>query len=172
MPPRHRGGKGKGRRHSLWIHRSGAVLVEFTLVAPLLIFLTLGTFEFGRALQQHHVLDKGVRDAARYLARVPLTCSGGTYTWGDATDLTNAKNLVVTGSTTGGSPIISNLSDSDIQISVNCIDNSAGTYRGYPEIPVVTVTARVTYQDFGFLAALGLSAPTFSASHEELSIGE
>src|SRR5262245_49886603 len=50
--------------------RQGASLVEFTVVLPFLLFLAAGTFEFGSALYGHHVITTGLRDAARYLARV------------------------------------------------------------------------------------------------------
>lgn len=46
----------------------GIAMVEFTIVAPLLLLLMFGIAEFGRALYQYNALNKAVRDAARYLA--------------------------------------------------------------------------------------------------------
>lgn len=49
---------------------SGAALVETTILLPILLMLFAGTFEFGRAYYDYHVVDKAVRGASRYLARV------------------------------------------------------------------------------------------------------
>ncbi|MEK7266662.1 MAG: TadE/TadG family type IV pilus assembly protein, partial [Pseudomonadota bacterium] len=46
-----------------------AALVEFTLVFPLLLVFLAGLSEFGFAMHQQHILQKAVRDAARYAAR-------------------------------------------------------------------------------------------------------
>ena len=36
----------------------------------------------------------------------------------------------------------------------------------------IKVSASVAYQDLGFLAVLGLSARTFTVSHQQIHIGE
>lgn len=46
----------------------GTAMVEFAIVAPLLIFLILAVAEFGHALNQYNTLTKAVRNGARYLA--------------------------------------------------------------------------------------------------------
>lgn len=46
----------------------GVALVEFALVLPLLLVVTLLVTELGRALYQYNTLTKAVRDAARYLS--------------------------------------------------------------------------------------------------------
>jgi|GEM_PF-4743935 len=81
---------------------SGAALVEFTLLAPMLVALMCGLAEFGLALRQYHVMEKGVRDAARYLSRVPANppCVAADPNW--ATYVTQAKNLAIYGVTTTG----------------------------------------------------------------------
>ena len=155
--------------------RSGTSLVEMTIMAPLLIILALGIVEFGRALQDHHVMNKAMRDAARYLARVPVTCPSGsaTGTVTNSGDITTAKNLALNGTPTGGSPRVSYWTNpATIAVEVDCFDNTAGTYRGEPEIPLITVSASVPYQDLGFLSVLGLSAWTFSVHHQQMHIGE
>ncbi len=48
-------------RRSTW----GQALVEFALVASLLILLTVGTLVFGQLLGWYHVLNNATRDAAR-----------------------------------------------------------------------------------------------------------
>lgn len=46
----------------------GVALVEFALVLPLLLVVSLLVTELGRALYQYNTLTKAVRDAARYLS--------------------------------------------------------------------------------------------------------
>ncbi|MBA2676222.1 TadE family protein [Ramlibacter sp.] len=69
----------------------GAALVEFALILPLLLTLTIFVAEFGRAIMYYNTLTKSVRDAARYLS----TKTPGTR-------LAEAKNLIVYGTPTAG----------------------------------------------------------------------
>jgi hypothetical protein len=75
--------------------QSGVALVEFALVLPLLLLITLITTEFGRALYQYNTLAKSVRDSVRYLSvQTP------------GTKIDEAKNLVVFGSLSNtGTPL-------------------------------------------------------------------
>src|SRR5262249_37504376 len=77
--------------------KKGAALVEFSLLAPVLIMLMCGMCEFANAMRQYHIMEKGVRDAGRYLARVPMT---GCTVNGSA--ITAARNLALTGQVSGG----------------------------------------------------------------------
>lgn len=155
---------------------NGASMVEFTLLAPILIALGFGAGEFGRAIHDYHAVNKGVRDAARFLARVPVTCppGGGAGSIDDANDVTRAKNLAMTGYAGGGSSIISYWTDpSTVTVSVDCYDNSAGTFRKYSEIPRISVSVALPYQDMGFLSLLGVSGTiTMQIGHQEIHIGE
>lgn len=153
---------------------SGASMVEFTLLAPLLIALGLGAGEFGRALQHHHVVSKSARDAARFLARVPVDCSGGTGSVTDPTNEALARNLARTGYINGTTPVIDYwTSDSTITITIDCFDNSAETFRGKPQIPQITVSIALPYQDMGFLDVLGVSGTlTLRGMHQQMHIGE
>lgn len=149
---------------------NGATLLELTILLPVLVVLSLGVNEFGRALHHNHIVNKSVRDAARYLSRVPVLCPGGTI---DAADVALARNLALTGYPSGGSPLISYWTNpTTVAVSVNCYNNSAGTFRGRPEIPIVRVSATVAYADLGMLAVLGLSSLTLSGAHEEVVVGE
>ena len=152
----------------------GAALVEATLMMPLLFSMAMGTFEFGRALQHHHVLNKGVRDATRYLTQVGVTCPAASATGSvdDAADITAARNLAMTGYLSGGAPLLSYwTAPSTVTVAVGCLDNTAGSLRGASWLPVITVTASVPYTDAGFLSLFGFSPITLSAVHEELHIG-
>ena len=148
--------------------RRGAAVVEFTLVAPLLIVLMCGMAEFANAMRQYHVMEKGVRDAGRYLARVPMT---GCTVDGSAT--TAARNLALTGRTSGGTLLLPSWSDANtVSVTVAaCVDNSTGAYRGHAQMPVIQVTADAPYVDLGLLTVLGLGPITLEVSHQQLWIG-
>jgi Flp pilus assembly protein TadG len=155
----------------------GVAFLEFTILFPLLLALSIGVFEFGRALQHHHVIDKAVRDTARYLARVAATCTAAGTGNGtiDSAYLTNARNLALTGVMSGGSPILNYWTDpNSVAVSVDCVDRSSVTppYRGASFMPIINVTATVPYADLGFLMVLGLGGFTFSVDHTQLHIGE
>lgn len=50
---------------------SGAAILEFALLLPILVVLVYGCFEVGRALLVRQALEGAVRAGARILARVP-----------------------------------------------------------------------------------------------------
>ena len=158
--------------------RRGVAFLEFTILFPLLLALSLGVFEFGRALQHHHLINKAVRDAARYLARVPATCSAagtGNGAVDNSANVTEAQNLALTGAISGGTPVLNYWTNaSTVAVDVDCIDATSGTptYRGPAFLPVMRVTATVPYADLGFLTVLGLGGFTFSVNHKQLHIGE
>lgn len=82
----------------------GVALVEFALILPFLLVLTLVVTEYSRALYQYNTLTKSVRDAARYLSTQP-----------PGQKIAQAKNLVVYGNLTGaGSPLAIGLSLSQV----------------------------------------------------------
>lgn len=149
--------------------RRGAAVIEFSLLAPLLIFMMCGMAEFANAMRQYHVMEKGVRDAGRYLARVPMT---GCAVSGSAT--LAARNLAITGRTSGGTALLPNWTDvNTVAVTVaQCVDNSGAAYRGRTQMPVVQVQARAPYADLGLLTILGLGAINLEATHQQLWIGE
>src|SRR6476661_8250753 len=86
--------------HALRSRQHGVAIVEFALILPFLLLLTMLTTEFGRALYQYNILTKSVRDSARYLSMQ----TPGTH-------VAQARNLVVYGNTAGtGSPLALGLS--------------------------------------------------------------
>lgn len=149
--------------------RGGAALVEFTLVAPLLLLLMCGMAEFANALRQYHIMEKGVRDAGRYLARVPM--SGCTIS-GAAT--TAAQNLALTGRTSGGSALLPTWNDAaTVSVTVaECFNNSARVYRGRDQIPIIEVSASAPYVDLGLLSIIGLDDIALEVSHQQYWVGE
>jgi Flp pilus assembly protein TadG len=159
---------------NLWRDTRGTAVLELALLAPLLVGLMVGLAEFGLALRQYHIMEKGVRDAARYLSHVPANpaCSGVTdpagYTWSQAK--TDAKNLALYGSITGSTPLYNTWSD-PATITIDdgtCVANPRGA-SALP-LPKITVTASATFADLGLIGALGFSAPTLTVSHQELKV--
>ncbi len=113
--------------------QNGVALVEFALILPLLLLLTLITVEFGRAIWEYNTLTKSVRDAARYLS---LQTPG--------TKIPEARNLLVYGNTAGtGTPLAIGLKPSQVP---DPIWQTAGTN------PVInTVTVRIQGYTFNSL---------------------
>ena len=163
---------------NFWRSGDGASILEFTIAFPFLLVLALGTFEFGRGMHHHHIAGKAVRDAGRYLARVQATCPPGasgtnTGTITNAADITTARNLALTGETSGGTNVLSYWTNpGSVAVEVDCFDNTLGDFRGQQSVPTIRVRATLAYQDLGFLTLLGLSAVSFVIDHEELHIGE
>lgn len=149
--------------------KRGAALVEFTLVAPLLIALMCGMAEFASIMRQYHIMEKGVRDAGRYLARVPMT---GCAVSGGATAA--AQNLALTGRTSGGSYLLPTWTDpATVTVSVaECFDNWGGAYRGRAQIPVIEVTASAPYVDLGLLSVIGVGDIDLEVTHQQYWVGE
>ena len=59
------------RGKTLWRSTDGTALVEATIITPVLIVLFFGVFEFSWYFYNQQLVEIGVRDAARYIARGP-----------------------------------------------------------------------------------------------------
>ncbi len=171
---------------------SGTATVEFALFLFLILMPFLfGIFDIGRALEQHHVVTKSVRDAARYIARVPgydattpfeVNCAETGAMLGATTPAGDAKDLAMYGKVnpvSTDSPLTAAwdaVSDTTAYQTV-CITGpvppaTAVVVDGETlDITIVTVTANVPYEDV-LLQAFGIGQITFTVSHEERYIGE
>lgn len=144
----------------------GTAIVETAFVLPVILLLLFGLIEMGRALQQQHTLTKSVRDAARYVARVPLDCPAGTDPdWGDIQAA--ARRLAATGQLSGGDPLVTGWTEASFTVA----DPVCESWSGQP-VQRITVSAQVPYRDFGLLGLIGLGPITLGASHEQVHIGE
>lgn len=132
--------------------RGGNAGAEFALLLPLLAVLLFGGIEIGRVLHDYHVVSESVRDAGRYMSRVPATCAG----WEDGPVYTalehqdRAKRLALTGDPDPGAPYhLGYWTDpSTVVITLNCIAGTSGKYQGLYEgvdVPHVVVTATVPF---------------------------
>ncbi len=156
---------GSGRRTiaKALADRSGAALVEFTLVIFFLMALMLGTMEFGRFLYQYQLVVEGLRDAARYLARVDASVGA---------NQTSAKNLATTGTIDGsGGERVAGWVASDVTVAITNVANP-GLYRGPDPIEVVNVSTTFNYADLGLLSFFDLGPLTPTVAQEQRVIGE
>lgn len=115
--------------------QKGVALVEFALVLPLLLLLTLLATELGRAVYRYNTNAKAVRDAVRYLS----VQTPGTH-------VAEARNLIVYGNVAGaGSPRDAALTAANVP---------APTWQTAGADPVInTVTVRVSGYQFRPLVA-------------------
>ena len=162
---------------SLWRSTDGSVLVEATVLMPVLIVLFFGVFEFSWYFFNQQLTEIGIRDAARYLARGPYLSAAnfigeGTNPCDNATNKDAAKNLAVTGTTDGsGSARVKGWTIANVSISCAAFDNTGLTYAGPSTIYSVTVSTNFADPALGYFGLLGLGVPHLSASHTERSFG-
>jgi len=162
--------------------RRGIASLEFAMILPLIAVMLFGMIDIGRLLTDYHLVSKSVRDATRYLARVDaaamtLTCAS--IDNGSA-PVTEAKNLALTGKIDGvpaADALLKYWTDpASITVTPSCKDNSTATYAGFyagvDNIPIVTVSATVS---FPLLSAWVLdrgTTLTFTLQHQEIHIGQ
>jgi Flp pilus assembly pilin Flp len=116
----------------------GAALVEFAILLPMLLLVFAVMIEGGRLMWSYQSTVAGVRDAARYLARV--ASSDICITGGGVSSYTGKLENIVRNSSSGDAIFPSGITINSVTPSITCI---AGTYRVNPA-PVAQVTASLT----------------------------
>jgi Flp pilus assembly protein TadG len=137
----------------------GSALLEGAIVLPVFLSLVCGVYEFGFYLYQQQLIVAGVRDAARYLALTDNP-NNPTYQF-------DARNLAVTGLTSGGPPRVRGWSTGDVTVDVSTVDNPTSGAM----IQIITVSTHFVDPSLGFLGLLRLAAPAIDASHQERYVG-
>lgn len=107
-------------------NQRGVALVEFALILPMLLVLSVMVIELGHAVYRYNTTAKHVRDAVRYLS-----------VWPQNTHITETRNIIVYGNTQGeGVPMDPNLTESNV---------AEPTWQTVGVEPVInTVTVRIT----------------------------
>ncbi len=126
------------RRNRFASNQSGAALVEFALVFPMMLLFFAFLMESGRMLWTYQTAVAGVRDAGRYLARiapVDICLTGGSLSGYSA-----SLQTIVENSLGGGNLFPSSVTINSVTPSIAC---HAGAYRTDPA-PVATVSASMT----------------------------
>ena len=148
---------------------NGTALVEMAIVTPFVLLLSAGVFEFSNILNTRMLLDAGVRDAARYMARCSTdwnTCSG------------YAINLAVNGAITGGSARVTGWTTTEVTIrkskSLQAIDSATGTelyLSPTSTVDVVEVSTTFPYANLGLWSYLGFGQLNLTVFHQERVLG-
>lgn len=139
----------------------GAALVEFTLALPMMLVVFAVIVEGARMLVAYQAAISGVRDAARYLARVApadICDTGGTLD-----DHAATLRAIVASSQTGGGVLPGAVTLDAVTADYVC--EEAGTYRG-GSVAVATVAATLTidYPFGGIFTLAGGSAPSVTTT--------
>lgn len=152
----------RGPTH-LWRNERGAAAAEMALILPLVLTLIYATFEGSYYMLCEHRAIKGVRDAARYAARLDrglFACPGGTFSGDEAA----IKNLTRTGKLSGGTVKIPGwgTNPADVSVTVTCAALTAGSAGIYNSTggnaPRVRVSTRLNYPSI--MASLGFTTAT------------
>jgi len=154
------------RLHSQLIaDRNGAAAAEMALVLPLLLVLTFASFDAGNYFLAEHVVQKAVRDAARFAARLPLADYPSCSVPSGGTAEQQTQRVARSGDPTGaaGQRLAGWTSDSMTTVTITCLITGSyvnkGIYADFPPVsgvqgavPVVTVSATVPYTPlFGYV---------------------
>lgn len=158
------------RRAAQWGRdRRGTAAIEAAIVTPLLLMFVIGAAEFGNMLYNANLVQTGVRDAARYLARVSDPVAAEPL----------ARNLAITGSINGEAPPrVSWWSTEDIVITHRMTENPPDpqtgrrAFRSGPQVRVIRVSTTIDYAGLGTLGVIGQDAVTIAFAHEERFVGE
>ncbi|ESX61382.1 pilus biosynthesis protein TadE [Mesorhizobium sp. LSHC422A00] len=154
-------------------HR-GAVLVEMTLITPLMLILSAGVFEFGNLIHDKLLMEAGLSDGARYAAR----CNSQMYTDAGLAAIdcaAIAANIAVFGKPTATQtdvPRIANWQASNVTVtSTTCYDAVQSGITKYRSTTAQVCTVRVSgtylYPDVGMLSFIGIGPITLRGYHDE-----
>ncbi len=158
----------------------GATLVEMALVAPLMLVLSAGVFEFGNMLHQKLLIQAGLNDGARFAAR----CNSQLYD--DYEDYrpkkincaTTARNIAVYGvpnPTDASKPRVAGWEAADVTVEIadpsRCHDAVVGGVTQYrsvtAQVCIVKLTNNKVYLELGMLSLIGIGEITLGGTHEE-----
>jgi Flp pilus assembly protein TadG len=148
----------------------GAALVETAIMAPFLVLLCAGVFEFSNILHTRLMMEEGAKDAARYVARcseLESTCEA------------RGQNIAVTASYDGtGSARVTGATVDEVEVLINHdvsatnVDDGTQLYRSNTtDVPRVFVTWTHAYTGTGLWAFLGFGEVTLVAEQQERVIG-
>lgn len=145
-------------------NENAAAAAELALCLPMVMALMFGSMEAGNYMLTEHKVIKGVRDGARYAARLPhpyYTDCGPSLNDPDAgssldpaTDAeADIRNVTRTGALVNGANRIRGWANDEVFISVDCDGTATGIYTDVGHAPRVRVSAVVPYPSL--LGSLG-----------------
>lgn len=148
------------------------------LSLPVLLILLFGSFEVGYYFLSEHVVQKSVRDAARFGARLAMTNYPSCTVPSGGTAEQQIRRVARFGNAAGtGTPrLLGWTLDNMTTVTIAC-DNSStygtgGIYEEFPNgAPVVTVTAVVPYNVFFGSLSLGTATLNLNSNSQAAVIG-
>lgn len=146
-------------RRRLLADRSGSSAAEMALVTPMLLVLLFATFELGHYFMSEHVVQKAVRDAARYASRLPVASYPSCTVPSDT--LTAIRKVARTGRPDGTVQRLQGwTSDTMTTVTLTCDTTmTSGIYKDFPSgAPKILVSASVDYPTL--FGAMGIAIPT------------
>ncbi|ADV11596.1 TadE/TadG family type IV pilus assembly protein [Mesorhizobium ciceri] len=156
----------------------GTALVEMALIAPLMLMLSAGVFEFGNLIHDKLLMEAGLTDGARFAAR----CNSKLYTDAGlaAIDCAGvATNIAVFGKTAVGVsgvpdvPRISGWRTADVTVTMNntcqeAVVAGVTKYRSTTaQVCVVRAVGTYPYTGIGMLSIIGIGPIILGGLHEE-----
>jgi Flp pilus assembly protein TadG len=135
----------------------GAAAAEMALILPLVMVMLFAAFEGAYYIICEHQVVTGVRNAARYAARLDFSqyaCPAATFSGSTAT----IQNLARTGQLAGGASRVQGWVDGDITVTVTCAAQD-GIYTAVGNFaPKVRVSSRFNYPSL--MGQLGFTQAT------------
>lgn len=160
--------------------RSAAAAAEMALVLPLLLLLLFGSVELGYYFASEHVVEKAVRDAARYAGRLPLNDFDCSVPSVDSTAQQQIQRVARFGDPSGttGARLGGWTDDTMTTVTLFCDTDTThsyvnnGLYLDFADgVPVVTVTSTVPYPTLFGLIGVGRATLTLNASQQAAVFG-
>ncbi|WP_292166257.1 TadE/TadG family type IV pilus assembly protein [Mesorhizobium sp.] len=160
--------------HRFRREQRGTALVEMALIAPLMLVLSAGVFEFGNLIHKKLLMEAGLSDAARFAAR----CNSQMYTKAgltiDCADI--ASNIAVFGNAAGtGSARIAGWQKANVTVTIaasgSCHDAVVAGVTQYrsttAQVCIVRAAGTLAYSGIGMLSLVGIGPMTLNGFHEE-----
>jgi len=169
-----------GRLRTFLANSSGSAGAELALVLPFVLVLILGTLEGANYFYAEHKVAKGVRDGARYAARLAFSnydCGTNTIS---GTALTQIRNITRTGYPDADNPVFSGADNpviagwtaANVTATLNCATGQGGLYAAVSgNAPRVRVNASVPYPALFIGSAIDPTAIRLRAVAESAVMG-
>jgi hypothetical protein len=144
-----------------WNDDEGTILAEALIVIPLVTIFAVGILEFGNVFWQRHLLEVGVRDAARYWARCRpdfMSCSVAT-----------ARNIAFYGIPNPSGPTALRVPNWSGDDALTFSDETPPT--NPTSTDTVIVTGTMSYSPSPLFGLLGFDGVEISYSHEQRYYG-
>jgi Flp pilus assembly protein TadG len=135
--------------------RRGSVLIEFTLLTPLLVALFLGTWQYGYAYFLYDRAEQAVRAGARYASLRTYDSATSTPT---AAFVSDVRNVVLYGGPAGGTTlVVPGLTPANVQVEVSFYDTGFASPPGMDMRTPTRVAVSITGFSVGVFHPVNLN---------------